>query len=508
VDRLLSLVQLAGKQDQIEVRAPFTGELIARIPQCGAADVDLAVARAWEAQPLWAALSFSERRRVLLRFHDLLLERQAELLDWIQLETGKARRHAFEEILDTAVVARYYANRAEAILRPRRRWGALPVITATREYRSPVGVVGFLSPWNFALTLAITDAIPALMAGNAVIIKPDHLATLTALAAVGLLREAGLPPDVLQVVTGDGAVVGPLVAARVDALMYTGSTRTGRLVARDAASRLIPYSLELGGKNPMLVLEDADLDRTVEGAIRACFVGAGQVCISIERIYVHESLFARFVERFAQQTRTLRLGPGFDFSIEMGSLTSERQLRTVAEHVRDAVSKGARLEAGGRARPDLGPYFYEPTILTGVQPGMTCYEEETFGPVVAVYPFRTEDDAVDRANATRYGLNASVWTRDTRRGVQLARRIRAGSVNVNEGYAAAWGSVDSSIGGMKESGIGRRHGAEGILKFTEAQTVAVERLIPIAPFGGIGAELWARWMTRLVALMRRVPLRW
>jgi succinate-semialdehyde dehydrogenase/glutarate-semialdehyde dehydrogenase len=192
----------------------------------------------------------------------------------------------------------------------------------------------------------------------------------------------------------------------------------------------------------------------------------------------------------------------------MGSLTSERQLRTVAEHVRDAVSKGARLEAGGRARPDLGPYFYEPTILTGVQPGMTCYEEETFGPVVAVYPFRTEDDAVDRANATRYGLNASVWTRDTRRGVQLARRIRAGSVNVNEGYAAAWGSVDSSIGGMKESGIGRRHGAEGILKFTEAQTVAVERLIPIAPFGGIGAELWARWMTRLVALMRRVPLRW
>jgi len=286
--------------------------------------------------------------------------------------------------------------------------------------------------------------------------------------------------------------------------MFTGSTRTGRLVARQAAERLIGCSLELGGKNPMIVLADADLDRAVDGAIRGCFASAGQVCVSTERIYVHQSIAEPFLRRFAERTRALQVGASLDYSMEMGSMTGERQLRHVEEHVRDAVEKGAVVLVGGRRRPDLGPLFYEPTILTSVTAQMRVYAEETFGPVVSVYPFVSEAEVVERANATRYGLSASVWTRDTARGARLARQIQAGNVNVNESYAAAWGSVDAPCGGWKESGMRPRHGAEGILKFTEAQTVAVERLLPVGTPPWMDAAVYVRWMTRLLKLLRRI----
>jgi len=485
------------------VHAPWTGQLLANIPAGQPADVAFAVERARAAQPAWAARACHERAAIFLRFHDLLLARQDEVLDLIQLETGKARRHAFEELLDTAIVCRHYALRAARLLAPRRQKGALPGLTRTWQLRSPVGVVGFIVPWNYPLNLAITDAAPALLAGNAALLKPDHQTTLTALWAVSLLREAGLPAEVFPVVPGDGAVVGPAVTASVDYAMFTGSARTGRTVGQQATGRLTGCSLELGGKNPMIVLADADLDAAVDGAIRGCFPGAGQVCVSIERIYVHETLFERFTSRFAERARTLKLGAGMDYSIEMGSLTSDRQIQAVEAHVADALAHGAALLAGGRRRPDLGPLFYEPTVLAGVREGMQVFAEETFGPVVAVYPFATEDEAVALANATLYGLNASVWTRSARAGMRVARQIRAGSVNVNEAYAAAWGSVDSPIGGMKQSGLGRRHGDEGLLKFTEAQTVAIEHWLPIGPCLGLSAAAWARWMTRLLRLVRR-----
>jgi acyl-CoA reductase-like NAD-dependent aldehyde dehydrogenase len=344
------------------------------------------------------------------------------------------------------------------------------------------------------------------MAGNTAVLKPDKQTGLTALWALALLREAGLPADVFQVVTGDGRRIGPALADRVDFLMFTGSTQTGKLVARMAADRLIGCSLELGGKNPMIVLRDADLDRTIEGAVRGCFAGAGQICVSIERIYVHESIFEEFLRRFVERVRRMRVGATLDYSIEMGSLSSEAQLETVEDHVRDALEKGATLAAGGRRRPDLGPLFFEPTVLTNVREGMKVFAEETFGPVVAVYPFATEAEAVERANASRYGLNASIWTRDAAHGVRLARRVRTGSVNVNEAYAATWGSVDSPIGGMKESGLRARHGAEGILKFTETQTVASQRLLPIAPPPWMDPAAHARWMTRLLNLLRRIRI--
>ncbi len=504
-DRLLAQITLAdGPRESIVVRAPYTGTDIGPIPAGTVADLELAVTRARAAQPAWSSRTFADRARIFLRFHDLLLERQNEVLDLIQWETGKARRHAFEEILDTAIVTRYYARRAQGLLKPRQRKGALPLLTRTREIKYPVGVVGLIVPWNYPLNLAVTDAVPALMAGNTAVLKPDVQTSLTALWAVDLLREAGLPPDVFGVVTGDGPLLGPALGDRVDYIMFTGSTRTGRLVARQAAERLIGCSLELGGKNPMIVLADCDLDAAVYGAIQGSFASAGQVCVSIERIYVHRSIADRFLERLGERTRALKIGASLDYSMDMGSLTAERQLQRIEEHVRDAVEKGAQVLAGGRRRPDLGPLFYEPTILTGVTPQMDVYSEETFGPVVSVYAFDSEGEAVERANATRYGLNASIWTRDTVRGARLAQQVHAGNVNVNESYAAAWGSVDSPCGGRKESGLRARHGAEGILKFTETQTVAVQHLLPVGTPSWMTAAVHARWMTRLLKLLRRI----
>jgi succinate-semialdehyde dehydrogenase/glutarate-semialdehyde dehydrogenase len=366
-------------------------------------------------------------------------------------------------------------------------------------------VVGVIAPWNYPLSLAITDSIPALLAGNAVVLKPDSQTPFTALWAVQLLIEAGLPRDLCQVVTGAGAELGSAIIAGVDYLTFTGSTATGRTVARQAAERLIGCSLELGGKNPMLVLDDANLRMAVEGAVLGCFASAGQLCVSIERIFVHQHLYDAFLQRFAARTRELRLGAGFGYDIDMGSLVGPKQLATVKQHVDDALAKGATVRAGGQARPDLGPYFYEPTILTGVTPEMAIYDEETFGPVVAVYPVGSDDEAIARANASCYGLNASVWTRDRARGHAVARRLHAGTVNVNEAYAAAWGSVDAPMGGVKASGLGRRHGAEGIRKYTEPQTVAVQRLHPIAAPRGFPNRLYAQAMLGYLWAIRRIP---
>jgi succinate-semialdehyde dehydrogenase / glutarate-semialdehyde dehydrogenase len=502
---LQQVTQVGEHGPTMPVTAPFTGDLLARVPRGGAADVREAIRRARAAQPAWAATDVRTRARVLLAFHDLLLDRQHEVLDLVQLEAGKARLHAFEEVADCANVARYYGVRAPAFLHPRSRRGAVPLVTRVREYRQPHGVVGFIVPWNYPLNLLVTDALAAIVAGNTAVIRPDPQTSLTGLWAVEALRAAGLPPDVITVVTGEGPAIGPPLIEGVDFLMFTGSTATGRTVAQQAAARLIGLSLELGGKNPMIVRADADLEAAVGGAVRGCFVGAGQVCVSIERIYVAQPVFDAFVERFVARTQVLRLSAALDWSGEVGSLTSARQLATVTRHVDDARRKGARVLAGGRARPDVGPFFYEPTILAGVTRDMIAYAEETFGPVVAVYPVESDAAAVAAANETVYGLTASIWSRDHAAAFAMARAIRAGSVNINEAYAAAWGSVDAPIGGMKASGIGRRHGRDGLLKYTEAQTVAAQRLVPLAPTVRLGADTYARVVTRALQLLRRLP---
>ncbi|MFF8569953.1 succinic semialdehyde dehydrogenase [Streptomyces sp. NPDC015408] len=486
---------------------PFTGEKLADLPESTPEDVAGAFEEARAAQAVWARVPVRRRAAVLLRFHDLVLERQAEVLDLIQLETGKARLHAHEEVQAVAVAARHYGRKAPAYLRPKRHTGAVPTLTKVTELRHPRGVVGQIAPWNYPLELSVGDALPAFVAGNAVVMKPDTETCLTALWARDLLVEAGLPAEVFQVVLGDGPVVGPEVVRHADYVSFTGSTRTGREVAQGAAARLVGVSLELGGKNAMLVLEDADIEKAAAGAVRACFSSAGQLCISIERLYVQESVADAFLERFAARTKAMRLGTSLSYGADMGSLVGERQLETVERHVADAVERGAKLVAGGVARPDIGPYFYEPTILDGVTAPMSVCAEETFGPVVSVYRFKTEDEAVEHANSTPYGLNSSVWTKDARRGRDVAARLRTGTVNINEGYASAYGSVQSPMGGMGDSGLGRRHGSEGILKYTEAQTVAHQRLLPMAPSLGMDDEKYAQFMSRSLRLMKAFRFR-
>ncbi|MFJ7912876.1 succinic semialdehyde dehydrogenase [Kitasatospora sp. NPDC096204] len=495
VARLAAGVTATGEPDLVETVAPLTGERLASLPRSTPADVEVAFQLARRAQAAWATLPVRRRAAVLLRFHDLLLRRQDEVLDLIQAETGKARLHAFEEVLAVAMAARHYGRAAHGYLKDKRRGGALPVLTHAVEARRPKGVVGHISPWNYPLELSIGDALPAFAAGNAVVNKPDTQTALTALWARELLVEAGLPADLWQIVIGDGPVIGPAVVEHADYVSFTGSTRTGRDVAQRAAARLVGASLELGGKNAMLVLADADLDAAAAGAVRACFSSAGQLCISIERLLVHRSVADEFLERFAARTRALRLGGGLAYGADMGSLVSARQLETTTRHVDEAVKAGATVVAGGRARPDLGPFFFEPTILDGVTPDMAVCAEETFGPVVSLYRFDTDEEAVAAANSTPYGLNSSVWTRDLRRGRTVAARLRTGTVNVNEAYAAAYGSVGSPMGGMGDSGLGRRHGAEGILRFTEAQTIATQRLVPIAPSFGLDDKQFAAVMT-------------
>jgi succinate-semialdehyde dehydrogenase/glutarate-semialdehyde dehydrogenase len=504
--RLAGRVSVAAGREIREVRSPLTGEVLGEVPVGTVEDVSAAFARARDAQRAWADRPPRERAAVLLRYHDLVLDHQGELLDLIQAENGKARVWAFEEIMDQAVTARYYARLAPRALRPQRRLSALPGLVSTRVHHQPKGVVGVISPWNYPLVLATSDALAALVAGNGIVIKPDSQTPFTALRAFELLEEAGLPAGLVQVVTGPGRTVGTAIIEASDYMMFTGSTATGRTVARQAGEQLIGVSAELGGKNAMVVTGDAELDRAVDGAVVGSFANTGQLCISIERIYVDEPLADRFIDALGARTQALRLGAEQAYGPEVGALASQDQLDKVRAHVDDALDKGARLVAGGRHRPDIGALFYEPTVLAGVTPDMDLYREETFGPVVAVYPVASDDEAVALANDTEYGLNASVYCGDTGRGRAIARRLQAGTVNVNDGYASAWASVDAPMGGMKASGLGRRHGREGLLKYTEPQTIAVRsKLAERLTDPGDDAAGYAKRFTSMLRVAKHLP---
>ena len=494
----------ATSGETVEVRSPIDNAPLAHVPQSTDADLEEAFARARRAQRLWARTSLEERSRILLRLHDLVLDRQDEIMDLICLESGKARKHAFDEPIHIALTARYYARTAHRHLDTRRHLGVVPGLTRVEVNRVPKGVVGIISPWNYPFTMALCDGLPALLAGNAVVIKPDAQTMLTALLAAQLLSEAGFPEDLWQVVAGPGSELGPGIIGRADYICFTGSTATGKRVAAGCAERLIGCSLELGGKNPLLVLRDAAIERAAEGAVRASFSNAGQLCVSSERLFVADQVYERFVERFVARTQAMSLGASLDWGLDMGSLISQQQLEVVEAHVQDAVAKGARVLTGGRARPDLGPFVYEPTILEGVSPEMTCFGEETFGPVISLYRFSDEADAIARANDGEYGLNASIWSQDGARARAIARLVTCGTVNINEAFGATFASIDSPMGGMRESGIGRRQGSEGILRYTEPQSVATQRLVRFAPMLGMSDETYAKVMTAQLRFMNKI----
>ncbi|HEY4993800.1 MAG TPA: succinic semialdehyde dehydrogenase [Nakamurella sp.] len=507
VARLLRHAVVGPAAERATTVAPFTGRPAASLPLSTQDDVEAAFATARSAQRAWALRSPRQRARVLLRFHDLLLDRRAEGLDIAQIETGKARRDAFEELLDCALNARHYGRVGPGLLAPDRRLGVFLALTRTVEHHHPKGVVGVIAPWNYPITLAVSDALPALLAGNAVVLRPDSQTTVTALWVVDLLYRAGLPDGLLPVVIGAGATVGAWVIDRADYVMFTGSTRVGRGVGARCGERLIGCSLELGGKNALVVRADADIVRAAAIAERACFANSGQLCVGTERLYVHEAIADEFLAAFLARVGRLRPLPRVGWGAGLGSLISARQRDAVLRHIDDAVAKGAELLAGGYALPAVGPFYVAPTVLRGVTPDMLVCRDETFGPVVSVYTFGTDDEAVAMANDSEFGLNASVLTGDTRAGRAMAVRIQAGTVNVNEAYGSTWGSTAAPMGGMKASGLGRRHGVEGLLKYTESQTVSVQLV------QGFGAPLrrtdeqWASILTAGARVLKRLGVR-
>ncbi len=497
------LSHLPEGHSSVPIVNPTSGKRIYDLPQLSGSDVVSAVERARAAQANWQTLTPTQRAQVLLRTHDLLMANQERLIELLQLETGKAKSHAFEEVAGAYGAARYFGKIAARALKSKRTKAGVPVLTKTWVEHTPVGVVGVITPWNYPLALTMLDVLPALAAGNSVVQKADNQTALTVLFARHLAIEAGVPDGVWTVVVGGGAEVGNAITDNTDYVAFTGSTATGRLVAERAAKRLIGYSLELGGKNPMIILEGANMKRAAELALAGAFGSAGQLCVSLERVYVPQHLKDSFVSELAARARSLAVGHSKDFSMDMGTLTGQAQLDRVSGFVDQAVAAGATLVSGGHKLPDLGPYFYAPTVFTDVTETSELYRTEVFGPVLDVEGYSSVAEAIELANDTEYGLNASV-VGPKRAALGVASQLMAGSVNINEGFRATFASMESPMGGMKHSGKGRRNGVEGLLRFTEARTIGVASGWLRLPLRGKDYNRMAPLMVTLMKVLRRL----
>lgn len=457
---------------------PASGESLREFDCASEQKVHEAASRARVAQLAWHELGIRRRTALLKNFQRLVHERKSEIARLISREAGKP----YVEALSTEVVvvldaARFYIENTYRLLRDEKLAHGNPAMKtkAGRLLREPYGVVGIISPWNYPFSIPATEALAALVAGNAVVVKPSEFTSLVCMELADLFDRAEIPKDVFQVVVGDGATGAALLNSEIHKLVFTGSVATGKRIAQAAAARLLPVVLELGGKDPMLVLEDADIDIASSGAVWGSFMNAGQTCLSVERCYVHQTLYRSFLEACVQKTKQLRVGNGMDPETDMGPMIHERQLRTCEQHVQDAKARGARVLTGGRRLPELGPNFYAPTVLADVNHTMRVMREETFGPLLPVMPVESEDEAIRLANDSEYGLAASVWTHDRARGEAVARRIAAGTVLVND-TVSCFGISEAPHGGIKSSGIGRTHGRFGLDEMVRVKCVASDRL--------------------------------
>jgi succinate-semialdehyde dehydrogenase/glutarate-semialdehyde dehydrogenase len=463
---------------QFAVHNPATQEIIGTLPNLGADQLAEAVAKAAAAQVRWAATPVRDRLRIFSRFADLLCDQKEAVAAVISREAGKPEAEALStELLVVLDTVKYLRNTLPGFLRPEPIPHGNPVmkLKSGQLFREPYGVVGIISPWNYPFSVPSVQTLTALATGNAVVLKPSEFTPYSSLELQRLLREAGLDRELLQVITGEGGAGAALLAADVQKVVFTGSVATGKRVAQAAAGRLLPVVLELGGKDPMIVLEDADVDVASSAAVWGAFMNAGQTCLSVERCYVHEAICEKFLQQCVEKTAKLRIGAGTDPNADTGPMIHARQLSIVLSHVEDAVARGARLLAGGKPLPRMGPNFFAPTILADVDHSMKIMREETFGPVLPVRSFKTEDEAVALANDSEYGLAASIFTGDRKRGEALARRVQAGTVMVND-VLACFGISEAPHGGIKASGIGRTHGRFGLEEMVWPKYVDSDRL--------------------------------
>jgi acyl-CoA reductase-like NAD-dependent aldehyde dehydrogenase len=463
--------------ETLDVENPATGEVIRTLPVTTPEDVLVLADRARSAQPAWEALGFEGRGRVLRRMQKWLVDNSDRVIQTIVDESGKTWEDAsIVELAYGAGALGFWAKHAPDYLADEKIRTSNPFVMGRRlvvRYR-PVGVVGVIGPWNYPLTNSFGDAIPALAAGNGVVLKPSEVTPLTSLLLAEGFRESGLPENVLQVAIG-GAETGTALIDAVDFVMFTGSTATGKKVMGRAAETLTPVALELGGKDPMIVLADADLERAANAATYYALQNGGQTCVSVERVYVEAPIYDRFVDAVTQRVMALRQGrPEGPGSVEVGAVTFPPQLDIISGHVDQAREAGARITTGGHVRDGAGR-FYEPTVLADVDHSMTAMTEETFGPTIPIMKVADAEEAIRLANDSKYGLGASVWTKDTGRGEQIARRLESGYACVNDANVNYF-AFELPMGGWKSSGLGVRHGAAGIRKYTRQQAILVTRL--------------------------------
>ncbi len=468
------LAETSEGRRRLGIRSPATRERVGEIVVSRREEVEAAVAKARDAQREWARVPIAERARIVRSAIDILVERRQEVVETIINETGKTRLEALMmEIVPGCDYLNFWSQRAVRELSDEKRklHGYLrPVKKLIMHYR-PLGVVGVITPWNGPFSLAINPTTQAVLAGNAVILKPSEVAPYSGDWAIKLLSEAGVPEGVVQTVHGDGETGGALVNGGVQKISFTGSVSTGKKIAAACAEQLIPYSLELGGKDAMIVCADADLERAAGGAVFNSMLNSGHVCMGVERVYVVESVADEFEERVANIVRELRYGAGDD--VDVGAVFWDRQLPIIERHIEDAKRKGAEIVVGGEADTSKG-LFYKPTFVRNVNHSMELMREETFGPIVSVMRVKDEEEAIRLANDSHYGLSGSVWTRDIQKGIEIAKRMETGSVIINDA-SMAYGAPEAPFGGVKDSGVGHVNGLGALRSYTHQQPIIIHR---------------------------------